>query len=411
MTPALVALLAGANFAVALGYGAILPLLPTLLANAGGASAAAGTHTGGLTGIYMAALLVGALVWGSAANRLGARASLLVGLVGYAITSVLVAIPGAGIAMAYALRALAGFFAGAVVPVVGLLAATEDDPERRARGFAATGAATLLGFLAGPALAGGIATSMQRMANSDAMSAMTLFWSLGGAALIALGVGAAATRAPALLFSAQTRGIDWPAERGLGSRVATMLAANFVALFGLGAFEAVLPVLGQRALQLSPTALALMFAQCGALMLVVQIVLLPTRLLARVPPRALFAAGFVLMASGAAALGAARAEATAFAASALLSLAAGWLLPAISYHAIAGMKRAAALLLGALSAAGILGQAVGSMTGGWLYDRLAGGSLWLIAALLALFALAITRRTFDSPLPQTAPMRSHHSSQ
>jgi DHA1 family multidrug resistance protein-like MFS transporter len=50
--------LAGANFAIALGYGVILPLLPTMLNDMAGVAtpAAVAWHTGALLGSYMLGL-------------------------------------------------------------------------------------------------------------------------------------------------------------------------------------------------------------------------------------------------------------------------------------------------------------------------------------------------------------------
>jgi MFS family permease len=388
------ALLIGANFAVALGYGAILPLLPVLLARIGVAdvSAAAGLHAGGLTSIYMFALFAGALTWGRALERLGARTTLLAALLGYAISLASIAAVSEP-AWAYGLRAIAGFFAGALPPLTGAFAAADPEPARRARAFAASGAATLVGLLAGPALSGGVVRLMQFMSGSNDMSAATVLWSMGATAIVALAVAAAALRTPGLELppaAADRERVESPAW----ARRPGVFAANFLVLAGLGAFEVMLPLRGERALGLDPGSLALMFAECSAVMIAVQAVLFFTPVLARVPGRAVIAVGFTVMAIGAAGLAVARTESGMYAAIGLIAVSSGWLLPAIGYFASASAG-ATGTLLGVLTGIGILGQAVGSVAGGWLYDRVASGALWLVAGALAAGVALALRREFD----------------
>jgi MFS family permease len=393
MMPRLAALLISANFAVALGYGAILPLLPVLLARIGiaDASATGGLHTGGVTSVYMLAFFVGALAWGRAVGRLGTRATLLAGLLGYAVALIAVA-AASGPVSAYALRAAAGFFAGAVTPVVGVLAAAEPEPIRRGRIFAATGAATLVGLLVGPTLSGAVAHVMREMPGAADMSAATLLWAMAAPASIALLVAVVAARTAGLALAAAPAGAS--GEPAGWTRRSGAYAANFLALLGLGAMEVMLPLLGERAFALAPGELALLFAECSALMIVVQAVLFFSPVLARVPPRAVIAVGFGVMAIGAAALALARTESAVYIGVGLIAVSSGWLLPAIGYFA-SGPGGATGAVLGTLTAAGILGQAVGSAAGGVLYDRVAAGGLWLLAAALAAGIVLALRPEFD----------------
>lgn len=383
MTTRITAVLVGASFAVGLGYGAILPLLPPILARMGAEAGATsvGLHAGGLTGLYMLAMFAGAIAWGRAADRLGVRTTLLAGLLGYAASLVLLAAVTAP-AWVYAVRVLAGFFAGAVAPAAGARAAADPDPVRRARLFAATGAATLLGLLAGPALSGGIVRLMARMPGADDMSTMTLLWPMAASAFVAIAVAAVVVRTVGLGRPAGTASRPDPAVAPAWSPSTALVAANFLVLLGVGAFEVTLPLLGTRELGLDGGSLALLFAECSAVMLLVQVTLFFSPALARTPARAVLAGGFALMVVGAAALALARTTTEAFVAVGVLAASSGWLLPAIGYFA-SSAANASATLLGVLSGFGVLGQAVGSAAGGWLYDRAAGGALWLLAATLA----------------------------
>lgn len=234
MRPSLVALLAGANFAVGLGYGAILPTLLERVSS-DGFRAADGLNTGGLTSIYMFAVFLGAPLWGRLADRIGARAPLVFGLVGYA--AALVALAAASdLWTAYLLRAVAGAFAGMVLPAVSMRVAGVPDMKWRGKLFVATGAAALLGLLLGPVLSGAIALLMRGMVG--AMSVQILAWSLGAVGVMAVFVACAA---------AYLRDIDGPLwVKARGTRIPfrelprALLAANFLVLFGLGAFEVLL---------------------------------------------------------------------------------------------------------------------------------------------------------------------------
>jgi MFS family permease len=335
------------------------------------------------------------------------RTALLAGLVGYAVSLVAVAAVTMP-AWAYALRALAGFFAGAVPPLAGAFAAAEPDPVRRARLFAATGGATLVGLLAGPALSGGVLWFMQRMPGAGDMSAATLYWAMGAPAFVALALAAGAWRTPDLEKRAPALTDPRRPPSRASARRSGLFVASFLVLLGLGASEVMLPLLGPRALGLDAGSVALLFAECSAVMLAVQAALFFSPALARVPGRAVIAVGFALMAIGAAGLALARTESSAYVAIAVLAASAGWLLPAIGYLA-SGAGGATGTLLGALTGLGVLGQAVGSLVGGWLYDRAGGGALWLLAAVLAAGVTLAFRREFDPEAASLAASAGEHA--
>ncbi len=380
MRPSLVALLAGANFAVGLGYGAILPLLPTLLerVSCDGFRAADGLNTGGLTSIYMFAVFLGAPLWGRLADRIGARAPLVFGLVGYA--AALVALAAArDLWTAYLLRAVAGVFAGMVLPVVSMRVAGVPDMKWRGKLFVATGAAALLGLLLGPALSGAIALLVRGMVG--AMSVQILAWSLGAVGVMAVFVACAA---------AYLRDIDGPLwVKARGTRIPfrelprALLAANFLVLFGLGAFEVLLPLVGETRLRLDAAGLAMLFAECSLVMIAVQAILFFTPMLARLPGWVFVANGFAAMAGGSAWFALADTRVAAYASVALVAAGSGGLLPAFGFIATVEEERSAGALFGALTAAASLGQATGSALGGWLFERVAEGSFWVIASVLA----------------------------
>lgn len=408
MSPPLALLLAGANFAVALGYGAILPLLPALLAmvSTGEPQAADGLNTGGLTGAYMLGVFLTAPAWGWLADRAGRRPVLVVGLLGYAVSLVLV-VAARDLVTAYALRAAAGVFAGAVLPVAALLVSQVPDVERRGRLFAAMGGVSLLGFLLGPALSGAIAYLMAGMEGRE-MSTAVVAWSIGATSAVTAVVAIAAAR---------VRGFDEHESSGAPMHRVPLhwrglpyapLAANFLVLFGLGAFEVLVALIGETRLGLDAAGLATLFFECSLVMILVQAALFVSPALVRVPGWAVIGSGFAIMAAGAAWLALERGTlGTMYWGTALIGAASGWLLPAIGFFATIDERRSTGMLLGALTAAASLGQAIGSATGGWMFDGIGSGTFWVVALVLAAgIALAGTRVFRASG--RHAPGGAHH---
>lgn len=382
-------LLVAASFTIALGYGAILPLLPVLLERVSSVapSAADGLNTGGLTSIYMFALFLSAPLWGRLADRIGARILLVLGLLGYALALFALAF-ARDLWVAYGLRVIAGMFAGGVLPIVSARVAAIADLEQRGRLFAAVGAAALLGFLLGPALSGAIAHLMRTMGSE--MSVQILAWSLGATGATAVLVACAAAR----LHDVDEHRPATASEKRLPLRELprALLAVNFLVLFGLGAFEVLMPLASETRLRLDTGSLAMLFAECSLVMIAVQAILFFTPVLTRVPGWAIVASGFAAMAVGIAWFALGDTRAAAYAGVGLVAAGSGWLLPAVGYIATIKEERSAGVLFGALTAAASLGQAVGSASGGWLFDRIAEGALWVIAsALMVGIALARAR--------------------
>jgi len=379
-------LLAGANFAVALGYGAILPLLPTMLATFErvGTDASVAWHTGALLGVYMLGLFVAAPVWGALADRPGGRRLLVFGLIGYAIA--LVAFAAAdSLAAAYGWRLLAGVAGGAVLPVVNAGIGRLPDRRLRARLFAGASMAMLLGLLAGPAISGFVYAAMQRMGDVRQMTTAVILLPLAGAAVVALLVAAGCARLRGGLRRDDIRATVLASRASLivWRQAWPALGASFLLLFGLGAFEAVLPVLGQTLLSLDAVVISGLLGLCMAVMLAVQGGMFFAPNLHRAARAGPIAAGFIVVAGGMALLAQSESLIDAALAVGLIGAGGAFLQPAIAYVATLNDAGASATLLGALTGAGSLGQALGSIAGGALFAAFDTAGLWLIAAGLA----------------------------
>jgi MFS family permease len=147
-------------FTVSIGFGIVLPLLPYSIEQLlGGGSSQVARSTGLLTGLYMVSVFLFAPVWGLISDLYGRRRVLLVGLIGFGVTTLTFALV-ANFAAIYVERALSGLFAAAVTPValatIGDLSTSE---KARARQLTFISLAGISGLLLGPMLGVFIVTS------------------------------------------------------------------------------------------------------------------------------------------------------------------------------------------------------------------------------------------------------------
>lgn len=391
-----------AAFVVSLGYGVILPIVPLLVERIAGDTSPSGVawHAGALSAAYMFAIFLGAPLWGVLSDRVGRRPVILTGLLGYVLMLALFAFSRT-VWLAYLTRVLAGGFVSAVLPVASAYIAEIADEDTRARRYAALGAATLLGFLVGPAMSGGIYSLARRMDGSEAMVTNMVIWPLlftAALGLLVLGAVYASSRAPAM--SPSRTSSREPAT--LGKQVVLLLALNFLVMLGLGAFEVALPLGGRDVLGLDPSRIGLLFAECSLLMLAVQGVLFFAPFLTRERSPYLLGIGFVAMAAGFGLLGGVTDFRWLLLAVGLIAAGSGLLLPVLVFvTSLRGTERAGAAL-GLLVGAGSLGQAVGSAAGAWLFGGLSGAAFWAAGAAMIGGAIASRTRVLQPALAGTA---------
>jgi len=126
-------LLMGSVFAVYVGYGIVLPVLPFLLQRllGDGAHASVAWHTGAIAGVYMLGLFLFAPLWGRVSDRWGRRPVILLGLGGCVAALTLF---GAAdrLWLAYLARGLGGVLVSAVLPVTLAYVSDISGPETRA---------------------------------------------------------------------------------------------------------------------------------------------------------------------------------------------------------------------------------------------------------------------------------------
>jgi MFS transporter, DHA1 family, tetracycline resistance protein len=130
------------------GFGIIVPFLAYYVESFGARAAVVGL----LMSSYSLAQFVFAPMWGRVSDRVGRRPILLVGLLGSVAGFTLFALAGT-LSLLFFARVLMGIF-GATIPTAQAAVADVTAPHDRARGMGLIGAAIGLGFILGPALGG-----------------------------------------------------------------------------------------------------------------------------------------------------------------------------------------------------------------------------------------------------------------
>ena len=376
-----------AVFTVSVGFGVVLPLLPYLierLLGAGVTAAQISRHTGLLTAVYTFSLFLFAPMWGRLSDRRGARAVLLVGLLGFGV-SMLVFSFIESLTAVYVERFLSGLFAAAVTPVAAAVIGNFTTTEQgRARRLAFVTMASIGGFLLGPML-GVFATRFAADFLSLAMPAGSVAVPLAATALLAF------FAALAVAFSVPGRQGSQSKQASIASvdktawLVPKLLILTFIVSAGIGVFEVGLALRGKQELGLTPYQIALMFTECSLVMFVMQAIVFspwfkPDKTRWLIAPAlsvlalSLFlvpwASDFTLMLI---VIGA-------------IAASAGILTPILTYWISAKAGSAQGWELGKQTAAASLGVTVGSMAGGFLFNiaALPGASFVLTAGLVAL---------------------------
>ena len=401
--------LAAAVFVVSAGYGALLPLLPAWLSQQvpGSTAGEVARHVGFVSGAYTAGVLIGAPIWGLVSDRLDRPRILIAGLIGYVASLLLLLLPAMGGLWAiYGLRAAAGFFVAAVVPVVPALVAAHTPKAIRARRFAWLGAASLLGFLFGPglnAVADALAAVVSNGATVAALSTrivIVLSALLGAAMMLGLALTLPTHEGTPDAAQADTH----PREPAGFAALWWLSVAVNLALSG---FELGIVLQGRQHAALSTQQVAMMFAECALVMLGVNALLFFTGLLDKTPPRHLIAAGSLLGTTGLAALALHQTNEWMYIGVSLTSAGTGLVLPVISFLAAGASPRSLGATMGALAVAGALGQTLGSAAAGWLFGAVERLSFaWLALPLLLTVIALLLRPSWwraAAPLPAAAP--------
>ena len=374
-------LLMGALFTSALAYSAVLPVLPLILQRSGLTPGAVTWHTGMLTGVYMLTVFLFAPLWGRVSDRIGRRPLIVLGLAGMAVALIGFALFRT-LPLAYVSRALTGIFVAAVIPVATAEVGDISDLSSRAHRFALLTSASLLGFLAGPAL-GGWLTNASWLGSGASVGAG------GYAPVVAAAVLSALTAVAVMLLLPRGRPVsadgetrDAVAPNGPAIDRAAPALLVLLVMFALASFEVGITLRGQQRLGWSPAQIGLVFAECSVVMVIIQGFLF-SMLIKRVPGGWLLGPGLAAMIAGLALIPVTADYDRILLLVMLISAGASVVAPMITYWASMGAGLAQGAALGTQTAASSLGQALGSAAVATLFGILPAAPFWLAAALLA----------------------------
>ncbi len=214
---------------VMLGFGMVIPIFPFYIESLG----ASGTELGLL--VATAALLefLFAPLWGSISDRTGRKPILLLGMLGYALSSLLMGLSNT-LAMLFASRALSGMLSSATMATTMAYIGDSTSQDERGGGMGWIGAAMGLGVILGPGL-GGLLGQYSLSTPFFIAAAMSMLALLLIAFLVPESLPPQARRKPEGVRTVQLRSL-WQALFG---PIGVPLFILFLVSFGLANFEAV----------------------------------------------------------------------------------------------------------------------------------------------------------------------------
>ncbi len=144
-----VIILSFALIVVSLGFGMVIPIFPFYIERMGGG----GKELGLLVAVAALTELIFGPVWGSVSDRVGRKPILMIGMLGYGVSSLLFGL-ATELWMLYAARALSGVLSAATASTAMAYIGDSTSDEDRGGGMGILGAAGGLGLILGPGFGG-----------------------------------------------------------------------------------------------------------------------------------------------------------------------------------------------------------------------------------------------------------------
>jgi DHA1 family multidrug resistance protein-like MFS transporter len=261
-----IAILTFALVVVMLGYGMVIPLFPFYIEKLG----AGGSQLGLLISTSALLELLFGPIWGSVSDRIGRKPILLLGLLGYALSSLLFGL-STELWMLFASRALSGVLSSATSATALAYISDSTSERNRGGGMGWLGAAMGLGLILGPAAGGWL--------GSDSLALP--FFIAAGSSLLAL-VLAALWLPESLPVEARQRagkvrtidlGALWRALRprttgprsgqALFGPIGLLMFLLFLVSFGLTNFESIFGLYAAQELDYGPERVGTILAVVG----------------------------------------------------------------------------------------------------------------------------------------------------
>jgi len=201
------------------GFGLLIPVLPSLVVEFQGGSVHEGSHAyGWIISTYALMQFIGAPIMGSLSDRFGRRRIILIATAGSAVDYVIMALAPT-LAWLFVARIIAGFTAG-VLSTANAYIADITPPEKRAQSFGLLGAAFGIGFVIGPVLGGVLGHYDLRLPFWFAAGCASLNWCWGFFVL------------PESLKPENRRAFEWKRANPVGALLALRHLPSVLALAG-----------------------------------------------------------------------------------------------------------------------------------------------------------------------------------
>lgn len=367
-------ILLGSLFVVMTGYGVTLSVLPfhierMALAEGTGRSQAS-IHVGLITGIFAFMQFFFAPLWGRLSDRMGRRAVLAIGMLGFALANVLFGL-STNLTMLYTSRFLGGSLSAAVLPVAAAFVIDLTDETQRGRGMAWMGSAAGLGVMIGPALGGWLAET--NFAGTvrfgyfvfDAFSLP--FFTAGGLALIAL-IAILVWLPESLGHKSDMSGMtSGPVLSLILKRPSfrILLSLSFLVQFAMSLFEGTFALHAGPVMGFGPSEMALVLMVCGFVMAAAQGGVI-SWFVDRFPETRLMLVGMVIMGIALILLMAAKDMSSVLTLTAVFGFGTAIMIPILATSVSRHTKANTGIVLGIQNAVNSLGQAMGPLAGGLL---------------------------------------------
>jgi len=225
-----VVILSFALVVVTLGFGMVIPIFPFYVDRLG----AGGRELGLLTATAALTELIFGPMWGSISDRTGRRPILMLGLLGYGLSSLLFGL-ATQLWMLFVFRALSGVLSAATMSTAMAYIGDSTSDEDRGGGMGILGAAMGLGLILGPGFGGWLAT-ISLPTPFFAAAALSLLTLVLVFILLPESLSPEARRQAEGKVRTVQFGELW---RALFSPIGILLFMAFLASFGLANFEAV----------------------------------------------------------------------------------------------------------------------------------------------------------------------------
>jgi DHA1 family multidrug resistance protein-like MFS transporter len=239
---------------VSLGFGMVIPLFPFYVDRLGGG----GKELGLLIAIASLTELLFGPAWGGISDRVGRKPILMLGMVGYGLSSLLFGL-STELWMLYASRALSGILSAATASTAMAYIGDSTSDEDRGGGMGILGAAMGLGIILGPGFGGWL----------GGISLATPFFAAAGLSLASMALilcllpeslPAEARQVTGRKVKANQLGELW---RALFSPIGILLFMAFLASFGLANFEAVFGLYALEKFNYGPERVGMILAVVG----------------------------------------------------------------------------------------------------------------------------------------------------